>query len=384
MNNISVFPLLLKHRIDKSGRCAIAIRIIRNRKAIATKPVGYKIEPNYWNDDSRTVKASHPNQVALNALIKKKVSEFEQEFVRNELLGVSVTNERIKQVAQGVNNGKSYIEYCKKVIPVRYPKPDQHETRRQHFGELTKLQQFRYDVSFADIDFRFLNEYKAWMVERGNSDNTIWKTFKAMNTMLNHAIKEGGYLLESPFKNFDRGRFVQTRRTFLELTDLQKIERFATDPETNVKERTVAYYFLFMCYAGFRFADAVKHFDYDKHVVNGERIVIKTNKYKTDVDLFIPDKLIPILDYVRYNKIGVGAYDFNRTLKEVQRKAGVSKNLTAHAGRHTFGAMLAELDVPVEKAQKLLGHRDLDSTKIYYHIKNKSLDKEMMKFNNQK
>ena len=55
--------------------------------------------------------------------------------------------------------------------------------------------------------------------------------------------------------------------------------------------------------------------------------------------------------------------------------------ITAHTGRHTFGATLAEMDVPIKKAQNLLGHRDLKSTQIYYHIKNKSLDTEMEKWN---
>ena len=56
-------------------------------------------------------------------------------------------------------------------------------------------------------------------------------------------------------------------------------------------------------------------------------------------------------------------------------------NLTAHVGRHTFGATLADMDVPIERAQKLLGHRDKKSTEVYYHIKNKVLDEEMMKWN---
>jgi len=60
--------------------------------------------------------------------------------------------------------------------------------------------------------------------------------------------------------------------------------------------------------------------------------------------------------------------------------SGIDIKMTAHTGRHTFGATMAELDVPIERAQKLLGHKDRRSTSIYYHIKNKSLDIEMDKW----
>ena len=56
--------------------------------------------------------------------------------------------------------------------------------------------------------------------------------------------------------------------------------------------------------------------------------------------------------------------------------------LTCHVGRHTFGGLLAEMEIPEEQAQKLLAHKDIRSTRVYYHIKAKNLDNAMDKLNN--
>ena len=57
--------------------------------------------------------------------------------------------------------------------------------------------------------------------------------------------------------------------------------------------------------------------------------------------------------------------------------AGINKNLSAHVGRHTFGRMLAENGVDKHKAKKLLAHRDIRSTDVYYHMQDTEIDKEV-------
>lgn len=60
--------------------------------------------------------------------------------------------------------------------------------------------------------------------------------------------------------------------------------------------------------------------------------------------------------------------------------ANIKQPLTAHVGRHTFGGILAQLDTPIKVAQKLLGHKEMKSTEIYFHMRDKSLDKAMKGF----
>jgi len=62
----------------------------------------------------------------------------------------------------------------------------------------------------------------------------------------------------------------------------------------------------------------------------------------------------------------------NRTLyallKVWAKKAGISKNLTFHCGRHTFATMLITYGSDVYTVSKLLGHKSLRSTTIYAKV----------------
>lgn len=61
--------------------------------------------------------------------------------------------------------------------------------------------------------------------------------------------------------------------------------------------------------------------------------------------------------------------------KEIANYKEITRiKLTNHVGRHTYGCLLAESRVPMEVAQKLLGHKDIDSTKIYYKLRSHTVD----------
>ena len=379
MDNVSVIPMLLKHRVDKSGRSQIVIRVYLKGKVISSENTGKKIESDHWSIEKREVKKTNPNASMINSIIRQRVAALEQQFIESEFLGTKLTKTKIKKIAKGEDVGKDFIKYCNERIPERAPKESQKETRRSYFGEVTKLQCFQKDVAFGDIDSHFLSRYKSWMINtRKNSDNTIWKTFKFINTMFNDAIA-GGYVKHNPFSDYSRGKYVQGKRDYLEISDCDKIHALM---KTDIPDllRLVAGYYLFMCYTGFRFQDATKFFNYNDHVINNERIIIDTQKSNTEVNLLIHLRLRTVLDFIKNHPLDISNKEFNSYTKVLATMAGINITMTAHTGRHTFGATLAELDIPIEKAQKLLGHKDKKSTEIYYHIKNKSLDAEMIKW----
>jgi integrase/recombinase XerD len=380
MGNITIVPTLLGHRIDKSGKSQIVIRVRTGKSFAHTDKLNYKVPPDFWDPESRLVKKNYPNAGMMNSLIKKRVAELEEQFLHTELLGGVLTKSKVKKIAKGEALGSDFLGFCKAHILDKYPKSEQKETRRSYNGEITKLQKFQSEVSFADIDYSFLKKYKAYMInDLANHDNTVWKTLKWMNTMINDAIKIGGLIRDNPFKEFNRGKYKQGKRNYLEISDCDKIHELMSK-EIPDQLRVIAAYYLFMCYTGLRFGDATKQFQPTIHIQNNERIIITTAKYDQEVNLLIHDRLRSVLDIVINNPLQITNKDFNKYLKVVATMSEIPVNLTAHVGRHTFGATLAEMNVPIERAQKLLGHRDKKSTEIYYHIKNKVLDSEMRKW----
>lgn len=55
-------------------------------------------------------------------------------------------------------------------------------------------------------------------------------------------------------------------------------------------------------------------------------------------------------------------------MREWCLKAGITKHITFHCGRHTFAVLQLSLGTEIYTVSKLLGHRELKTTQVYAQI----------------
>jgi integrase/recombinase XerD len=152
------------------------------------------------------------------------------------------------------------------------------------------------------------------------------------------------------------------RKDTLTLDELKILA--ATSTESSEVRRA----FLFCCVSGLRWID-VKPLRWQNINIAGRQMIISQSKTGEPVATPLNNTAITLLGNAGAPQNNVfdlpTANGANKTLKAWVKRAGISKAITWHNGRHSFGTNLIFNDVDVLTASKLLGHTSMKHTQRY-------------------
>ena len=247
------------------------------------------------------------------------------------------------------------------------------------------LTAYNINVAMRDVNRDYIigltnflrNDYRS---PRGKKlkDYSVINYLGCLRNALNMAVRED-VIADNPIMKLsaqDKVKAPESQREYLTVEEVQQLE--ATDsPYPHIKQA-----FLFACYTGLRCSD-VRSITWGKIVKDGEKYRLHTVMFKTKRPFYIPlskkamqwmpergDKTDEDLIFENIPvQVNTKLY-----LQPWLDKAGITKPITFHCSRHTFGTMMLTLGADIYTTSKLMGHTKVEVTQIYAKIVNKKKD----------
>lgn len=379
--------IVLRKKPNKEGLYPLAIRITKNRSS-NYHYIGHYIDIKDWDEKNIRVKKSHPNAARLNNLLRTKLSEASRKLLELQSVKEDISANQIKNKLYSSSKSISFFEVADEFLNEletnkKLARHSADKARVNHVLSFVKSRQ----LTFQEIDEQFLRKFRGYLLStRKISERSIVNNLIVIRTIYNRAIKMG--IVDKKLYPFGsdkiRIKFPETEKVGLTKEEILVLENFENLSDNEKHARNV---WLFSFYfAGIRTADVLKIRWND--IYDG-RLHYRMDKNSKLLSLRIPDKANDILEHYRigrnsdddfvfpemkkanlkdpkdiYAKVKTANKKFNKYLKDAALKAGITKKVTMHIARHSFGH-ISEDKIPIKILQKLYRHSSVTTTIKY-------------------
>ena len=291
-------------------------------------------------------------------------------------------NIRAKRQLEVQNNGWGFandfkqdtnlIEYFKNLIEKKKDSPGNWgnwDSTLKHLMKFCDVQ-----TTFRDIDTNFVEDFKDYLQHKAktksdtllskNSQNSYFNKFRAA---INLAFDER-IIPDNPLRTVKAIKPDETHREYLTLDELKSLVK------TACKYPVMKNAFLFSCLTGLRWSDIQKLKWSEVQKDNDSfKIVFRQQKTRGQEYLDIPKQARELLGQQDSpeERVFKGLKYSGWHNIELQRwimRAGITKDISFHCGRHTFAVMQLEHNTDIYTVSKLLGHKELKTTQIYAKV----------------
>lgn len=213
-------------------------------------------------------------------------------------------------------------------------------------------------ITLAEIDRTFFLRYAEYIIEKGNSPNSVRQKLGILRARLHSALKDG-LIYTLPDTSGIAPRQIRTEIDYLTMDELR--EMLDTEAPESIKTP-----FLFCCFTGLRISDVkkLKWSDIEDNVIK-----IRMQKTKEIVRVPLSENARMFLPKTKTEGPIFNLPKNQTFIEEKLRKwandAGVRKRLHFHVSRHTFATLALSSGADLYTVSKLLGHRNVTTTQVY-------------------
>ena len=324
-----------------------------------------KIKTKHWNDKTKRLITNENEKINsdVNLIldsIEAKIFGIKTAYRLSERF---LTPKKLRKELQEGMPRVSFLSFFSKALEAerKYLEPGSY---KRHLAVYRKLEKFNPDITFVDVDHKYLQDFKDWCKSKGNASTTIAANIASIKKFLGIAKKNGiKFRVE-----LDEVKVGNTKgnRTSLTQNELKKTFEYYKSDFINQESRLVLGYFLFACMTGMRISDIQ---NLNRTDVIDTQINFVSKKTKTDQSILLnaAAKNIINIEPLLFERKLTDQY-INRKIKIIFKSLGIRKKISFHTSRHTFATSYLRAGGKIEKLKLLLGHNKIETTMIYSSI----------------
>jgi integrase len=384
---MTTFHIQLNFRaIKDSNEKFLLLRITHKRNSVRLKLL-YSINPIHFNAKGKNfkyIRSSHPDHMKINNYLQDKIAQAKEAVALLEKEGKNIT---LQAIRDRINKPKSsdlfvFAEGFKNDL-LKHGSAGNYKKYRTIVNSLKSFVN-KDELFFNEINLDFLARYQSYLKEIGNTQTTIHGYVGRIRSLFNKAIRAGVLDMGStPFTNYKikQGKVTKDR---LNIEEIEKIENLKLESGSLIWH--VKNIFLFSFYnAGIRISDILlMRWD---NIING-RLSYKMFKTTKSHSLILLEKPLAILELYKgksetyifpflsekydysdamflHDQIVAKTALINKYLKDLAKKAGISKKITTHTARHSFADIARQKTDNLYNLSKTLGHSSIKVTEAY-------------------
>ena len=394
-NTFNILFYIRRDKADDQGKAPIYCRITVNGKR-SELAIKREVAISKWQPSKGYVKGTNEEARTINTYIdsvRTKIYENHKlimdankpitaEAIKNSFLGLSQkTNSLFKLFEE--HNAKVKQLIGKDFAAGTY---ERYETALKHLKEFVAHRYQLSEVFLTDVDHSFITEFDHYLRTKTHNccNNTAVKYIKNFKKIIRQALAKG-LIKVDPFLSY-KAKLKKVDRGYLTQAEIDTIEKkvFSMPRLNQVKD-----IFLFQCYTGLAYAD-VKKLSKEQIIKGADGdLWVSTHRTKTGTPVNVPllPEALAILSKYESNPESdnkglvlpvLSNQKMNAYLKEIGDVCEITKNLSCHLARHTFGTTITLANgISLEVVSKMLGHTNINTTKIYARMVDARVSEEM-------
>lgn len=353
----------------------ITVRKRKTGKAIS------KLYLDVYDPNARKIRTSisldlfvYENPKGTQKKSNKESLEAAERIRAKQVIELAYNNNSLGELNKKDQSNLYFIQYFRQLTEKRFESTNNYGNWDSVWKHLIKF--CPNDLPINQVDVKFLEELKNYLQNEARtksnkrlSQNSLHSYFNKVKACLKQAHREE-QILKNPAENISGFKAGEVQREYLSFEELQALANTVCD----VPQLKVA--FLFSCLTGLRWSD-INNLTWKDLQFSDEHSYwfIRFRQQKTKGVETLPistqsHQLLPEQannDERIFKGLKYSAW-YNLKLQQWVMRAGISKTITFHCGRHTYATLQLTNGTDIYTVSKLLGHRELKTTQVYAKI----------------